>query len=53
MFTKDDYATLTASQRKGRIRKTIAKHIAVTIVTTAAVYALCDKVEAKLDSRQN
>jgi hypothetical protein len=51
MFTQDDYATLTRSQRRGSVRRSIAKHLAVTIVAVTAVNLAANYVEAKLDSK--
>ena len=53
MFTKEDYATLTASQRRFSVRSVIAKKLAFTVVTVVAVNALANAVEKKLDSSEN
>lgn len=51
MFTQDDYATLTRSQRKSSVRRMVVKHLATTIIAVTAVSLAANYVEAKFDSK--
>lgn len=53
MFTKNDYATLTASQHRGRTTRTLAKRFAQACVPVVAIWVVADLVEKALDSKTN
>lgn len=53
MFTMEDYATLTASQRKGRTTRKLVTRMIVIAAEVTAVLVVADFVEKKLDSSKN
>lgn len=53
MFTKDDYLTLTATQRRHSVRKAIVKHAAITAGYVTVYLAACTAIDKYTDSKSN
>jgi hypothetical protein len=51
MFTKDDYRTLTASQRRRKLNRAALVYITTIAASVVACEIVCNKVEAKFDSK--
>lgn len=47
MFTKENYRTLTASQRRRKLNRSALVYITTIVASVVACEVVCNKVEAK------